>query len=197
MFNLIVDIDGTIADHSHRTALLESTCKMCGCLVKSHDNCTSCGSDLLTYTKESFERFLSPDLMSKDIPVPDAQRVILTALRDPKNYTVHYITGRKEVEHRNVTMAWLQSHFGYSSQVSTLNMRSPNECNMRPSDYKEVKFNKLKTSKNLQGSFIFFEDDKYVHGMYAKHGLVIAGPEGWSSMMPKGLNRLMEKQLSR
>ncbi len=197
MINLIVDIDGTIADHTHRTALLESKCGMCGCIMHAHDHCSSCHSDLLTYTKDSFEKFLDPSLMSLDVPVPNAQRVILTALRDPKSYTVHYITGRKEVEHRNVTLAWLQSHFGFTSQVSTLSMRSPNESNMRPSDYKEVKFTKLKKDKGLAGTFIFFEDDPYVHGMYAKHGLVIIGPGGWDTLMPKGLNRLMEKQLSK
>ena len=76
----IFDIDGTIADGSHREHLITR------------------------HTPKRWDDYF--DLAYRDRPVPHMQRIVRELA---KTYTIAYVTGRVE-RLRDMTVAWLQEH---------------------------------------------------------------------------------------
>ena len=186
MITCVIDVDRTIAENSARAMLLEKSCKACGGFNTAESYCINCGSDLVAFTDESFEAFLDPELMACDLPIASAQRAI-GRFRD-LGYNLVFLTGRKEVEHRDVTESWLIKYFDFNGK-DKLCMRKVTDAGMKASDYKEKTFLGFRDNST---TYMFFDDDPYIWTMYSKYGLVFRCPDAWEHMSPRGNNRLAE-----
>lgn len=184
----IWDIDGTLANHDHRSVFLEKTCNMClykPMPVGHHVGCPMCGSTSSTASQESWDKFLDPNAMLKDTPIPAALSV-LERLRS-MSAEIHYITGRRRETHEATEM-WLNNNVG-KTPSETLNMRELEDNGMPASNYKSRAIDRLKSRIGSEGVFLFFEDDPHVFSVYNKHGLVVRCPDGLEHFMPKGPSR--------
>ena len=90
---LILDIDGTLADASHREHFAED---------------------------EDWDSFFELEAVAEDEPIEEAQQA-LPDLMD-LGYEVLFITGRPE-RTRDVTVQWLETHFDVSPSKDELYMR--------------------------------------------------------------------------
>ena len=155
---LVLDIDNTLADISHRVSILTS-------------------SD--TITKELFKKFLNKDLVRKDEPFSDAQRVLPKLIK--KADEVHIITSRQLVLEK-VTRNWLDEHYNLPDNY-ILHMRKTGDWGeSRP--HKEKLLNKhILTDKNKDELIMFFDDDPYVLNLYSKYGIAFKAPECWGLML--------------
>lgn len=189
----VIDIDTTIADNAHRVGLLEKTCKIClGRVPPQHRAaCPNCGNTSARITQESWDKFLMPELLLADTPVPEAQRVISGFKKFGIQH--HYLTGRSE-NLRDVTEKWLVDHFGFDGNTQKLEMRQPAWDNIRASDYKEARFLELRQQLGENERYVFCEDDKHVFTMYSQYGLVLQCPEAWASLNPLGFSRSNEPE---
>lgn len=181
----IIDIDTTIANNDHRASLLQKECIQClNKLGYEHRAaCTVCASLDSRVTQSSWDAFLHPELLAKDVPVQAAQRVI-SHMR-VLGLELHFVTGRIEGL-RPVTEIWLKEHFQFDeSRGETLVMRSVSMDGVSASKYKAHAVKEFVTS-NPGSQFLFFEDDTHVFNTYSKLGLVIKCPEGWEYFHPEG-----------
>lgn len=184
----IFDIDGTLANHNHRAALLQKRCDVClhePMPFGHHVPCPTCGSTLSTPTQESWDAFLDPDIMAQDLPII-AGIEVLKRFRE-LGADIHYITGRQRLGTGEVTEDWLLHHAG-RQEHELLFMREPDDVakDLPASQYKEVALSRLKAEIGDEGIFFFFEDDPHVFPMYDKHGIVIRCPQGLQHFMPPG-----------
>jgi predicted secreted acid phosphatase len=188
----ILDIDGTLANFSHREHLLKEYCVACGCSKSIFNHvtnarcCVSCDGEQFTIPPKAWKAFTNPSVLQLDTPFAEAQAVVEKA-RNSKGVEIHYITGRHEGL-REVTQDWLKRHYRFDSTRSQLLMR-PREAfdtNSREvaSVYKERQFLKLREQSNnkSQELFLFFDDDPYVLKMYSKYGVIFSAPLCWSAM---------------
>lgn len=187
----IFDIDSTIANNDHRAVLLKKHCQQCGALVEGHTHrapCQVCGCEKHHTPQVCWDEFLAPELLLKDEPIADAQRLI-KHLRDMK-MTFHFITGRNE-KLRLPTEQWLAAHFDWPSADNWsehLYMRPESMDSVPASQLKEYLLLQLINDYRLTPAldrFVFFEDDKHVFGMYRKYGLVVQCPEGLKYFCPQ------------
>lgn len=157
---LIVDIDGTLADASHR----------------------------LHYIKQEqpdWASFMDPELLIKDTAQPFA-REVLNSFR-AQEYEMCFLTGRTEAA-REATEAWLNTRMDRRPSWEPVFMRTPKYANMHASVYKELQLKEIMethyTTYTRRGGWdkIFFEDDPFVARMYMKHGIVMKAPECWQFM---------------
>lgn len=182
----VFDIDGTLANHNHRAAILQKRCSVClhePMPVGHHVPCPTCGSTISTPTQESWDAFLDPELMSQDTPIV-AGIEVLTKLRE-LGADIHFITGRQWVGTGEVTEDWLRFHAG-RQEDEILIMRQSEDVDLPASAYKEQAIRRLKAEIGEDGIFLFFEDDPHVFPVYDKHGLVIRCPQGFQHFMPPG-----------
>lgn len=180
------DIDGTLANNSHRASRLVKRCSIClyEPLASSHRAvCPVCHSTDATITQESWDSFLSPELMADDTPYLAALDV-LHRLRE-MNSEIHYITGRSASSAFEVTDLWLKTRVGKQAKEH-LFMRSEEDEGVPASVYKSRAVVRLKDKIGSEGVFMFFEDDPHVFPVYNEHGLVIRCPEGLTHFMPPG-----------
>jgi hypothetical protein len=178
------DIDGTIANHSHRSVLLLKRCSVClhePMPVEHHAPCPTCGNTISTISQFSWDSFLNPDLMLLDIPIPAALDIIdrLRALKAD----IHFITGRSKLTSHAVTEEWLHTKVGRRPKEH-LFMREEMDEGLPASQYKARAIHRLKEKIGSEGVFIFFEDDPHVFAVYDKHGIVIRCPQGLEHFMP-------------
>lgn len=185
----IWDIDGTLANHNHRAALLQKKCSVClhePMPVGHHVACPSCGGTVSTVKQESWDNFLKPELMLKDTAIPSAVRV-LNLLRS-KGSHIHFITGRRRSLSGEVTEKWLKQHCSWNPNKELLFMREEHleaDKDLVPASiYKERAFKRLTDQIGSDGVFLFFEDDPHVFDVYGKYGLVFQSPQVWVSLMP-------------
>lgn len=187
----VVDIDGTISDNSHRYSVLTKTCVVCGGPMGSEHRakCESCGSGEGKIPQHQWDMFMDPVLLMKDAPIYEAERVLTKYYN--MGHQIHFLTGRSE-RLREATEAWLLEHFCFPE--AQLYMRGLHFDGVSASDYKEMQLENLLDMHNPKGdhSIIFYEDDPYVMGMYAKHGIVMKAPDCWHFLMPEGFNRKVE-----
>lgn len=161
----VIDIDTTIADCDHRAVHLvkDSTGRI---------------------PQPCWDNFLDPDLMKLDTPVPHAREVI-DAMRK-RWYQIVFLTGRNE-RFQDVTEQWLRTHMGYC-KYDGLIMRPRAMANVPASQYKEQVFlERVGGPTSHPHTYLFFEDDPYVLGMWQKYGLVFKCPEAWEYMNPETL----------
>lgn len=185
----VFDIDGTLANHSHRAAILQKRCDVClhePMPVGHHVPCPTCGSTLSTPTQASWDAFLDSDLMSHD-PVIQSGLEVLERLRE-LGAEIHYITGRQRSNSGEVTEDWLKFNCGRREETEFLFMREPEDAqeDLPASQYKEKALGRLKAKIGDDGIFLFFEDDPHVFPMYDRHGIVIRCPQGLQHFMPPG-----------
>ena len=181
----VFDIDGTLANHNHRAAILQKRCSVClhePVPVGHHVPCPTCGSTISTPTQESWDAFLDPDLMSQD-PVIIQGLEVLQKLR-ALGAEIHYITGRTRALTGEVTADWLKFKCG-RTEDELLFMREAGDLEPA-SGYKEKAFKRLTDQIGSEGIFFFFEDDPHVFPVYDKHGIVIRCPQGLQHFMPPG-----------
>lgn len=182
----VFDIDGTLANHSHRAALLRKRCNVClhePLPVGHHAPCPLCGSTMSTPTQESWDAFLEPDLMLQDPPIVAGVELV-HRFRDLGAY-IAFITGRREDAHGEVTRDWLRMYAG-RLDGEPLIMRCHTEEDISASVYKERAINTLKAHIGEDGTYLFFEDDVHVFPVYDKHGIVIRCPHGLQHFSPPG-----------
>ena len=166
---LILDIDSTIADNSHR-------------MPKSMK-----GRKL---TKQQMAQLMNPVLIARDKPIANAQE----ALRQISSHfsRVIFVTGRQE-SFRELTRGWLEHHFGFIASFVLL-MR-PDDNKQSASDCKIGLFDTfLKQHPSLAAvhDILFIDDDPYVLNRFASYsscGLALKAPECWPLLIhpkPKG-----------
>lgn len=194
----IFDIDMTLADSSARDHLLKPVCSVCLSFTES-TYCLHCSQHVnVKYTQESWDAFLDPSALVKDLPYAKAQEFI-NKLRN-MGVPVHFITGRNE-RTREATSYWLSTHYGLLG-TEELVMRPTSERgsknHTRASVYKEKAFLGLEEKLGTKGSlYYFFEDDPYVFAVYKKYGIVIKCPEFWNLEIvdPTSANLLVEPNI--
>lgn len=183
----VFDIDGTLANHNHRAAILRKRCDVClhePMPVGHHEPCPTCGSTDSTPTQESWDAFLDSDLMAQD-PVIIAGLEVLQRLRD-LGADIHFITGRNRANSGEVTADWLKFKCGRRDETELLLMREAEDLDLPASQYKEKAIKRLQDKIGDEGIFLFFEDDPHVFPVYDKHGIVIRCPQGLQHFMPPG-----------
>lgn len=154
---LVVDIDGTLADYTHR---LEKLGKY-------------------PTTEQDFEVFMDPSLMSID-PIFPKCKIGLNFLM-AKAYDTFFITGRQE-KYRDVTAKWLYEKFGIVAGSTELFMRA-NGYLSRATKLKKELFvkNVLPVCwAHPEMLCIFVDDDPYVLNFYSSFGLTLKAPDCWN-----------------
>lgn len=181
----IIDIDTTIANNDHRAVLLQRTCLACGATVgHEHRAVCVCGGERFHAPQSSWDSFLDPQLVLADTPQPHA-REVLDALRYKTGHRIVFLTGRNE-KLREVTLSWLQQHMNLLPSEPVI-MR-PEELRHTPaSQFKREAFLGFlrKEHISLDSTFLFFEDDRYVMGVWQKYGIVFQCPEVWQYLNPE------------
>lgn len=104
---IVLDIDGTISDGTHRAHHLEGE-------------------------KPNWEKFLEPSLVEKDTPIAVAKRCIQNFVR--LKYRIVFLTGRNE-SLRDTTTRWLLEHFDISVGFENLLMRPAGNL-LKATEYK-------------------------------------------------------------
>lgn len=158
---VICDIDETIADNSHRLHRLDGG-----------------GTDL-----ERFMRFLEPELVLQDAPIPHAHGVLehLQSL----GAQIIFLTGRGQ-QLRPVTLTWLQMHFP-TLQNWRLITRSSADDGVPASVYKTRKLDELRNDPVLMRKrWLCFDDDRYLWSVYRQRydALVFHAPHCWATLFP-------------
>lgn len=182
----VFDIDGTLANHNHRAALLHKRCTVClhePMPVGHHAPCPTCGNTLSTHTQESWDAFLDPELVAQDPPIL-AGIEVLDRLRE-LGAEIAFITGRRRCHLGEATESWLRHH-AKRQDHETLIMRGEEHEGVPASIYKEESVKLLHEIIGSDGVFLFFEDDPHVFPVYDKYGLVIRCPQGYQHFMPPG-----------
>jgi len=184
---LILDIDRTLADPSHREHLLKEYCNVCGCGTSNNaGECINCGSVGFHIPAKSWLDFTDPSLLEYDTPYSDS--VVFVNKARSCGAEMHFITGRCEPA-REVTERWLTKWFGPIEGCDLL-MRGGDSFSDQKivhapaSVHKEQKFLDLIRRKYHFGYnfFMFFDDDIHVLNMYSKYGVVFYAPTCWSYM---------------
>lgn len=152
---LLVDIDGTIADNSHREGFLQGS-------------------------KKDWDSFYNPELMAKDEPIAVAMEVV-PRLITREGIHFLFLTGRPE-RTREVTVAWLAKHIGcVATPPSSVDgphlLMRPDGDHRRADVYKEEWVTFL---KKWNKPLVFIDDDERNTEMYRKHGIYLKAPECWS-----------------
>lgn len=153
----ILDIDGTLADGSHRHHLIEGP-------------------------NPDWKAFLTPEQVLKDTPMPGSGGVLIELAR--RGYEFIVLTGRNE-SLRSATKEWLVHHFASSlGHYPQLIMR-PKGSEEIASAYKERHvFDSAVWGKFDE--ILAFDDDAYMWPVYARHGAIpFKAPECWDLMFPK------------
>lgn len=196
----IVDVDTTLANNDHRAKNLQRICVSCSQpMMGSHfhevlPKC-SCGSSEYVIPQNVWDEFLSPEQMLKDTPQPHA----LDVLENMRKHCwwIVFMTGRNE-KYRSITESWLDEHMKRRPMAEKVLMRSQAMAGLPASVTKEQMFLQWRRSNNLTNcSFVFFEDDRFVLGMWKNYGVVHLCPDAWVSMNPVVHDRELEPSFNR
>lgn len=153
---IVLDLDQTIADNSHRAHLVEKAPK-------------------------NWDAFFEPSLVFKDKVVAGAERV-LTLLQELK-YTFVILTGRNE-DLRDTTMRWLHENLNIEVRDDFLLMR-PNGNMLSAAEFKREQLLTFKQSlENKNVPFLIIDDDESVNEALRDLGVVLKAPECWQILFP-------------
>lgn len=149
---LLLDLDGTIFDNSHRQHLVE--CE-----------------------RPDWKAFLAPELVAKDPVFPEAKKA-LDLLRKHTAHNYVFLTGRNE-SLREVTSKAIIEKLGIPlDNLNHLRMR-PIDNHDKPSVFKDKEISKLK-NLILPKEIIAIDDDPYLVSVYLSHGIVpLLAPDCW------------------
>ena len=146
---IVFDIDGVLADCSHRLHYIQG------------DN-------------KDYEKFYSDEEVLKDIPIPNLN-TILFEIRDANymgsNTDIKFITARN-IKCITATTEWLERCFGIMIEEGDILMRPANDY--RPAH--EVKKDLIEKHIGFENILFAFDDDDQVNEMYKKHGVMCYKP---------------------
>jgi predicted secreted acid phosphatase len=148
---IVVDIDGTIADNSHREGFIQGT-------------------------QKDWDSFYRPELMKEDKLIIGA-REGLVKLTHNRNHKVIFLTGRPE-RTRAVTADWLETYI-WPVFEGELFMRGDKD-RRKAHDYKRDQVVKLYAQNKIYHNFLFIDDDPQTYEMFWEYGVVLQAPECWS-----------------
>jgi len=178
---LVLDIDDTLADLSHRAHIVEKP----------------------EPTQDDWDMFFDPELVAKDAPIEKAQIVFdqLVGAFD----TVIFVTGRPDYL-RDVTVAWLKKHFGVAPKEDALFMRPANTTDSSSKVKKRLMEDEVTDRYSKDNDFFFIDDEPNNIDMFKDYGVALKAPECWDVLMEEfGLEKkamrffakLTEPQLQR
>lgn len=146
------DLDGTVADNSHRIGFIQST-------------------------KKDWDAFYSPELITKDKPITSSIKVLRRML-EMQGLLLYFLTGRPE-KTRAATVEWLKANLSASHNAPIL-MRPDGD--FRKADvYKEEHIQKVHALYPSKIK-LFIDDDLRNVAMYQRLGLVLKAPECWEHL---------------
>lgn len=153
--NIILDIDGTLSDASHRSHFVDGDVK-------------------------DWASFLQPHLVLQDTVIKGARRGHDHLVKIAKR--VIFLTGRNE-SLRPVTTEWLQTHFGVNVVNEGLVMR-PIGDNRVPTAFKHEMLKEIEIWSPSDYT-IAIDDDKFMMKIYRDLGYVVLhAPKCWKTMFP-------------
>lgn len=172
--DVIFDIDGTLADASHRLHFIKDMRYW----VQSPSNPEG-------LPKPDWESFLSDEQVARDAPIPQTWAILESMLDDPQGYRVIFITGRNQST-RGMTYKWLtddncpiryyavaiwrrRSEYQGKTVGPILYMRS--ESDRRPSHHVKRDLLKLARADGFNPTLVF-EDRKDDTAMWRSEGLL-------------------------
>ena len=91
--DVIFDIDGTLADASHRLHFIKQPAEE----MRNH---------VVPDFKPDWDSFLSDEQVAKDSPIQQTCHLLMTMLDDPDDYRIIFITGRNK-NTQEMTLKWL------------------------------------------------------------------------------------------
>jgi hypothetical protein len=154
---LILDIDGTLSDASHRSHYVDRP-------------------------KPDWDGFLQPDLVAKDTVIEGAVNGVNYLSRLVSE--VIFLTGRNE-SLRPVTESWIEKHFGPEVNHCwywSLIMRQVGD-NRVPTEYKAEQLEKIKRSTDEV--IMCIDDDKFMMKVYREMGFItLHAPDCWKTLYP-------------
>lgn len=150
----VIDIDGTLANASHRMHYVECA-------------------------QPDWGSFVSDEALRLDTAQPHA-RAVLNKFRK-HGYMLCFLTGRRDTS-RTVTESWLKEHMDWAGpRAEPVFMRPPEFSNTHASVYKRKQLENVFAHFGLPDhhTVIFFDDDPFVARMYREFGMVCKAPECW------------------
>lgn len=160
---ILCDLDGTVADNSHRQGFIQST-------------------------KKDWDSFYRPELILQDKPIEKAKAWVpnLISRVGPENFI--FLTGRPE-RTRQATEQWLSQNIGiavrrlgYATLAPYSNKHLPQLVMRKDGDhraahvYKEELCEFLRTNST---TLLFLDDDERNTMMYSRYGIFLKAPECW------------------
>ncbi len=145
----VFDIDGVLADCSHRLHYIQGDTK-------------------------DYEKFYSDEEVLKDTPIPNLRNILfeIQGARDMGSDTdIKFITARN-IKCITATAEWLEKHFSIMVEEGDILMRP--EKDWRPAH--EVKEDLIKKHIGFENILFAFDDDNQVNEMYKKHGVMCYKP---------------------
>lgn len=146
---IVFDIDGVLADCSHRLHYIQG------------DN-------------KDYEKFYSDEEVLKDIPIPNLSSILFgirNANYEGSDTDIKFLTARN-IKCLTATAEWLERRFGTILEEGDILMRPTNDY--RPAH--EVKEDLIKKHIGFENILFAFDDDDQVNEMYKKHGITCYKP---------------------
>lgn len=146
---IVFDIDGILADCSHRLHYIQG---------KNKD----------------YEKFYSDEEIMKDKPILNLDRILFNiqyANEEGSDIDIKFITARN-IKCITATAEWLEKYFSIMVEEGDILMRP--EKDWRPAH--EVKEDLIKKYVGFENILFAFDDDDKINEMYKKHGVTCYKP---------------------
>jgi hypothetical protein len=150
---VVFDIDGTIADLSHREHFIEEK------------------------GKEDWDSFFSEAQLLEDKPIKSSVDGFnaFVELSDKS-----FIISARPKRTLDVTEEWLLGNgFNIDNVFGNIILR-PDNLQVRSHEFKETVFKEFILNKNIDDFFIFIDDQENNLEMFSKYGVALKAPEIWS-----------------
>ena len=144
---IVFDIDGVLADCSHRLPYIQ-------------------GED------KDYNKFYSDEEIMKDKPILNLDKILFNIqCADGSSIDIKFITARN-IKSITATAEWLEKYFSIMVEEGDILMRPKNDY--RPAH--EVKKDLIEKHIGFENILFAFDDDDQVNEMYKKHGVMCYKP---------------------
>lgn len=144
---IVFDIDGVLADCSHRLKYIQ-------------------GED------KDYDSFYSYDEILKDKPILNLDKILLNIqCAENSDIDIRFITARN-IKSITATAEWLEKYFSIMIEEGDILMRP--EKNWRPAY--QVKEDLIEKHIGFENILFAFDDDDQINEMYKKHGVMCYKP---------------------
>ena len=144
---IVFDIDGVLADCSHRLHYIQ-------------------GED------KDYNKFYSDEEIMKDKPILNLDKILFNIqCADGSSIDIKFITARN-IKSITATAEWLEKYFSIMVEEGDILMRPKNDY--RPAH--EVKKDLIEKHIGFENILFAFDDDDQVNEMYKKHGVMCYKP---------------------